>query len=86
MAIYTLFHFFIRYNKQVEQVADYLPSILNYLQFSSYQAGDVNFAAQLSAAYLVLIPGNNSLYLSPIVLIPGNSSFHCPCLPGTDTL
>ena len=80
MAIYTLFHFFIRYNKQVEQVADYLPSILNYLQFSSYQAGDVNFAAQLSAAYLVLIPGNFTLSLY-LVLVPGNPF----PVPRTDT-
>lgn len=61
-----------KYNKQVVQVADYLPSLLNYLQFSSYQAGHVNFAAQLTTAYLVMLPGdqqmidNNNFYTNNV--------------------
>lgn len=61
-----------KYNKEVQQVEDYLPALLNYLQFSSYQAGHVTYAAQLSAAYLTLLPGdqqmidNNNYYLGKL--------------------
>ena len=36
---------------------DFLPSILNYLQFSEFQTGDVEGAARNAAFYLQLVPG-----------------------------
>jgi hypothetical protein len=46
-----------KFDKLLSLSEDYLPKLLNYLQFSAYQTGDIEFAYKISAAYLSVNPG-----------------------------
>lgn len=48
-----------KHDKEIDYIKeDYLPQLLNYLQFSAYQAKDIKFAGQIAATYLLINPGN----------------------------
>lgn len=46
-----------KYNKDIEVEEDYLPRLLNYLQFSAFQNKNTMYAAQIASAYLQIKPG-----------------------------
>lgn len=50
-----------KFDKAVDLQEDYLPALLNYLQFSSYQTKNTRLAAQCAAAYLQIFPGNQMM-------------------------
>ncbi|XP_063673756.1 prolyl 3-hydroxylase 2-like [Bolinopsis microptera] len=50
-----------KFDKMTDLREDYLPQLLNYLQFSAFQTKDLEFAYQIAAAYLTLNPGDQTM-------------------------
>lgn len=51
-----------KHDKEVDYIKeDYLPQLLNYLQFSAYQAKDIKFAGQIAATYLLINPEDQTM-------------------------